>query len=213
MTYTLEIPIEAAHMAEAEKKAWRILGGLPPGTPFRLALEGTSKAAQEENAERIYAETVGEAVSLVEKYNEKGGISEYIQNLRDGIGALGGIQALRKIVPELADKLADEIGPTPKENTVCGIVEALERCVDIIGHNDCTDHKTPNGFSLALDRGRKALGDYRAELKAEGKQPQGQRAWTRAELSLIEDGIVPASRRYDAEFVAAVKAKAEGGAR
>lgn len=74
------------------------------------------KAAQEENAERIYAETVGEAVSLVEKYKEKGGISEYIQNLRDGIGALGGIQALRKIVPELADKLADEIGPTRNES-------------------------------------------------------------------------------------------------
>jgi hypothetical protein len=93
MTYTLEIPIEAAHMAEAEKKAWRMLGGLPPGTPFRLALEGPG---------------------------------------------------------------------------------------------------TGN----------------------EPAQPaQGQRAWTRAELSLIEDGIVPASRRYDAEFVAAVKAKAEGGAR
>ncbi len=39
MTYTLEIPIEAAHMAEAEKKAWRLLGGLPPGTPYRIRLE------------------------------------------------------------------------------------------------------------------------------------------------------------------------------
>jgi hypothetical protein len=46
MTYTLEIPIEAAHMAEAEKKAWRILGGLPPGTPFRLALEGPSAESE-----------------------------------------------------------------------------------------------------------------------------------------------------------------------
>ena len=90
MTYTLEIPIEAAHMAEAEKKAWRILGGLPPGTPFRLALEGPSAGS-------------------------------------------------------------------------------------------------------------------------EPAQPaQGPRAWTRAELSLIEDGIVPASRRYDAEFVAAVEKKASG---
>jgi len=98
MTYTLEIPIEAAHMAEAEKKAWRILGGLPPGTPFRLALEGPSA------------------------------------------------------------------GSEPAQ-------------------------------------------------PPQGQQPQSPRAWTRAELSLIEDGIVPASRRYDAEFVAAVKAKAEGGAR
>ena len=93
MTYTLEIPIEAAHMAEAEKKAWRILGGLPPGTPFRLALEGPS--AESEPAQ------------------------------------------------------------PPK-----------------------------------------------------GKQPQGQRAWTRAEREWIEDGIVPAWKRYDSEFVAAVKAKA-----
>lgn len=98
MTYTLEIPIEAAHMAEAEKKAWRMLGGLPPGTPFRLALEGPSA------------------------------------------------------------------GSEPAQ-------------------------------------------------PPQGKQPQGQRAWTRAELELIEDGIVPASKRYDSEFVAAVKAKAEGGAR
>ena len=95
MTYTLEIPIEAVHMAEAEKKAWRILSGLPPGTPFRLALEGPS--AESEPAQ------------------------------------------------------------PPK-----------------------------------------------------GKQPQGKRAWTRAELSLIEDGIVPASKRYDAEFVAAVEKKASG---
>ena len=95
MTYTLEIPIEAAHMAEAEKKAWRILGGLPPGTPFRLALEGPS--AESEPAQ------------------------------------------------------------PPK-----------------------------------------------------GKQPQGPRAWTRAELEWIEDGIVPASKRYDAEFVAEVEKKASG---
>ena len=93
MTYTLEIPIEAAHMAEAEKKAWRILGGLPPGTPFRLALEGPSAG--------------------------------------------------------------NEPAQPPK-----------------------------------------------------GKQPQGPRAWTRAELEWIEDGIVPAWKRYDSEFVAAVKAKA-----
>jgi len=90
MTYTLEIPIEAAHMEEAEKKAWRMLGGLPPGTPFRLALEGPG------------------------------------------------------------------------------------------------------------------TGNEPAQLA------QGPRAWTRAELSLIEDGIVPASKRYDAEFVAAVEKKAGG---
>lgn len=51
-------------------------------------------------------------------------------------------------------------------------------------------------------------------------EPQGEtpptpapagRTWTPAERRDIEDGIVPASRRYDAEFVEAVKAKAEGG--
>ena len=38
------------------------------------------------------------------------------------------------------------------------------------------------------------------------------RTWTQSELLDIEDGIVPACRRNDAEFVAAVKAKAEGRA-
>ena len=87
MIYTLEIPIEAAHMAEAQKRAWPILA------PFRLALEGPSAG--------------------------------------------------------------NEPAQPPK-----------------------------------------------------GKQPQGPRAWTRAELEWIEDGIVPAWKRYDSEFVAAVKAKA-----
>ena len=32
MTYTLEIPIEAAHMAEAQKRAWPILATLPEWT-------------------------------------------------------------------------------------------------------------------------------------------------------------------------------------
>lgn len=98
MTYTLEIPIEAAHMEEAEKKAWRMLGGLPPGTPFRLALEGP-----------------------------------------------------------------------------------------VAGNEPAQPAQPP-----------------------QGQQPQSPRAWTRAELSLIEDGIVPASRRYDAEFVAEVEKKASG---
>ena len=36
--------------------------------------------------------------------------------------------------------------------------------------------------------------------------------WTPAELRNIAEGVVSASRRYDAELVAAVKAKAEGKA-
>ena len=38
------------------------------------------------------------------------------------------------------------------------------------------------------------------------------RTWTKAELRDIEDGIVPAARRNDPEYLAAVKAKAEGKA-
>ena len=57
----------------------------------------------------------------------------------------------------------------------------------------------------------------RAQPEPQGDTPPPPapvgRTWTKAELRDIEDGIVPASRRYDAEFVAAVKAKAEGGAR
>ena len=50
------------------------------------------------------------------------------------------------------------------------------------------------------------------EPQGEPPQPPSGRTWTPAELRDIEDGIVPASRRYDVEFVAAVKAKAEGKA-
>jgi hypothetical protein len=38
------------------------------------------------------------------------------------------------------------------------------------------------------------------------------RTWTQSEIRDIEDGIVPACRRNDPEFIAAVKAKAEGKA-
>lgn len=50
------------------------------------------------------------------------------------------------------------------------------------------------------------------EPQGETPAPPAGRTWTQSELRDIEDGIVPASRRYDAEFVAAVKAKAEGKA-
>ena len=50
------------------------------------------------------------------------------------------------------------------------------------------------------------------EPQGDTPPPTAGRTWTPAELRDIEDGIVPASRRYDAEFVAAVKAKAEGKA-
>jgi hypothetical protein len=65
----------------------------------------------------------------------------------------------------------------------------------------------PSGTAFAI----------KAQPPAEGGQgdthpPTAGRNWTPAELRDIEDGIVPASRRYDAEFVAAVKAKAEGKA-
>ena len=83
MTYTLEIPIEAAHMAEAQKRAWPILATLPEWTPYRLKAQ-----------------------------------------------------------------------------------------------------------------------------PPQGHQPTSPRAWTRAELELIEDGIVPAWKRHDSEFVAAVEKKA-----
>ena len=61
----------------------------------------------------------------------------------------------------------------------------------------------PSGTAFAI----------KAQPPAEcGQPPSGGAPWTKAELRDIEDGIVPASRRYDAEFVAAVKSKAEGKA-
>ena len=63
----------------------------------------------------------------------------------------------------------------------------------------------PSGTAFAI----------RAQPEPQGDTPRPKPtagAWTPAELRDIEDGIVPASRRYDAEFAAAVKAKAEGKA-
>ena len=52
--------------------------------------------------------------------------------------------------------------------------------------------------------------------EGEGGKEGGTRAdgtpWTAAELRDIEEGVVSAARRNDAELVAAVKAKAEGKA-
>ncbi len=111
MTYTLEIPIEAAHMAEAQKRAWPILATLPDWTPYRLRLE-----------EPPQPQPTAPAPSILPF-------------------------------------------PAPGE-------------------------AGPEG--------------------AQGPQPKSPRTWTKAELECIEMGIVPAWKRYDAEFVAEVEKKAGG---
>ena len=63
----------------------------------------------------------------------------------------------------------------------------------------------PSGTAFAIKAQPEPQGDP--------PPPPAGRTWTQSELRDIEDGIVPASRRYDAEFVAAVKAKAEKKAR
>ena len=37
------------------------------------------------------------------------------------------------------------------------LLAALERCADVIGSNNCSDGKTPNGFVVALEHARKAI--------------------------------------------------------
>ncbi len=37
------------------------------------------------------------------------------------------------------------------------LLEALEVCAHVIGHNSCTDGRTPNGFAVALDKARAAI--------------------------------------------------------
>jgi len=106
MTYTLSIEIEAAHITEAQKRAWPILATLPDWTPYRLRLE-----------EPPQPQPTAPAPSIL---------------------------------------------PFP-----------------------ATGEAGPEG----------------------AKNP---RVWTRVELSFIEDGIVPAWKRYDAEFVAEVEKKAGG---
>ena len=64
----------------------------------------------------------------------------------------------------------------------------------------------PSGTAFAIKAQPEQIGE------GEPPPPPAGRTWTTRELRDIEDGIVPASRRYDAEFVAAVKAKAEGKA-
>ena len=62
----------------------------------------------------------------------------------------------------------------------------------------------PSGTAFAI----RAQPEPRGE--GEPPPPPAGRTWTPADLRDIEDGIVPASRRYDAEFVAAVEKKAGG---
>ena len=37
------------------------------------------------------------------------------------------------------------------------LLSALERCAEVIGHNSCSDGRTPNGFVIALDHARAAI--------------------------------------------------------
>ena len=64
----------------------------------------------------------------------------------------------------------------------------------------------PNGTAFAI----RAQPEPRGE--GDTPPPPAGRTWTQSEIRDIEDGIVPASRRNDPEYLAAVKAKAEGGA-
>ena len=65
----------------------------------------------------------------------------------------------------------------------------------------------PSGTAFAIKAQTQPQGDTPPP-----KPHAGGAQWTPAELRDIADGIVPASRRNDAEFVDAVKAKAEGKA-
>lgn len=37
------------------------------------------------------------------------------------------------------------------------LLAALMRCSEVIGHNSCSDGKTPNGFVVALEEARAAI--------------------------------------------------------
>jgi hypothetical protein len=43
------------------------------------------------------------------------------------------------------------------------LVAALESITNVVGHNSCTDGKTPNGFVIALDKARAALAKLEAK--------------------------------------------------
>ena len=116
MTYTLSIEIEAAHITEAQKRAWPILATLPDWTPYRLRLEEP---------------------------------------------------------------------PQPQPTT-------------------------PAPSILPFPAPGEAGPEGAQSPRAADDQPQSPRVWTKAELECIEMGIVPARKRYDAEFVAEVEKKAGG---
>ena len=63
----------------------------------------------------------------------------------------------------------------------------------------------PTGTAFAI---KATPTDPQPEIPA----PQAGRTWTPEEIRDIEDGIVPAGRRNDDEFLKAVKEKAEGKA-
>lgn len=48
-------------------------------------------------------------------------------------------------------------GIVDPETAIPELLAALEVCAHVIGHNDCSDGRTPNGFAVALDRARAAI--------------------------------------------------------
>lgn len=43
------------------------------------------------------------------------------------------------------------------------LFSALEVCAEVIGHNSCTDGRTPNGFVIALEKARAAIAKAKGE--------------------------------------------------
>jgi hypothetical protein len=65
-----------------------------------------------------------------------------------------------KVVDLTSDTLAfhpDLVAAKEKAAHYDTVRTALEVITHVVGHNDCSDGRTPNGFAVALDRARTAL--------------------------------------------------------
>ena len=61
---------------------------------------------------------------------------------------------VHQLLSAALDSRFDDVDFEPATNE---LQSALERITHVVGHNSCSDGKTPNGFAVALDQARTAL--------------------------------------------------------
>jgi hypothetical protein len=105
---------------------------------------------------------MGKAMDFVDAARAIDKVGDEIDRVRDELWSLGPpeetIDKARAALPALKERVAElEEAVAGRRAADSAVRTALEILVEVVGHNDCTDGRTPNGFVVALDRGRRAL--------------------------------------------------------